>query len=464
MFKRHRFLLILSILLIIFLSIGIDLRGAFKDDEAYRSVRLIAQALTLIEDNYLEIDKVNTKDLVYGAIEGILEKLGDPHTRFMDPDLFKEMKVETEGSFGGLGIVITIRDGRLLVISPIEETPAYKAGIKAGDWITEIEGESTEKITLFEAVKRLRGRPGTKVNITVGRKGVETPLKFEIEREVISIESVKHGVIPNGIGYLRLTTFSQNTVNELKKALADLEDKKINGLILDLRNNPGGLLEVAVPVADCFILKGVIVSIKGRDKKEQIFEAKGEDGLFKRLPLVVLINEGSASASEIVAGAIQDLKRGVILGTRSFGKGSVQTVLPLEDGSGIAITTAKYYTPSGRSIHDVGIIPDIVVEQMHLSKAEIEMFKRLSEEGIIERFAETNPTYTDKDLKELLNQIHKKGIELNEDIIKMRLDEEIRRIKGEREPLYYLDTDIQLKRAVDILVARSIFEGIKSEE
>lgn len=458
MFKRHRYLVLLALILILSLTIGIEVRGAFKDNEAYRSVRLISQALTLIEDNYLEIDKVKTKDLVYGAIEGALERLGDPHTRFMDPDLFKEMKVETEGSFGGLGIVITIRDERLLVISPIEGTPAYKAGIKAGDWITEIEGESTKKITLFEAVHKLRGKPGTKVMITIERKGADAPLKFEIARDIIEIETVKHGIIGEGIGYLRLTTFNQNTVNELKKALADLEGKEIKGLIIDLRNDPGGLLDVAIPVADCFISEGVIVSIKGRDRRGQTFEAKEEGGVFERLPLVVLINEGSASASEIVAGAIQDLKRGVILGTKSFGKGSVQTVLPLEDGSGMAVTTAKYYTPSGRCIHDVGIKPDIVVEQMHLTKTEIEMVKRLSKEGLIEGFAERHPDYTDKDFKGLLEEIKSKGIELNGAIIKQRLDGEIRKIKGEREPLYYLDTDIQLQRAVDLLVARSIFD------
>lgn len=456
MFKRHKFLVFLAVVLILGLSIGVEVRGAFRDEEAYKSIRLITQALTLIQDNYLEIDKVDTEELIYGAIEGALKKLGDPHTRFMNPDVYKEMKVETQGIFGGLGIVITIRDEKLLVISPIEGTPAYEVGIEAGDHIAEIEGESTKEITLFEAIHRLRGKPGTKVKITVEREGEKTPLKFEITRDIIEIESVKSEMIREGIGYLRITTFNQNTIGELENALADFEEEDIGSLILDLRNNPGGLLEVAVPVADQFISKGVIVSIKGRNQEEYRFEAKRE-GTFKEVPLVVLINGGSASASEIVAGAIQDPRRGVILGTKSFGKGSVQTILPLEDGSGLAVTTAKYYTPSGRAIHDVGIEPDIVVEQMKLSKSEIEMLERLKKEGLIETFAKIHPAYTDEDFERLLGQVGAKGIELDRSLIKHMLDKEAWKIKGEPEPLYYLNTDIQLQRAVDLLVAREIF-------
>ncbi|HAV42818.1 TPA: peptidase S41, partial [bacterium] len=405
MFKRRKFLLLLALVLILGLSVKIEVWGDFKNDEAYKSIRLIVEALTLIQNNYLEIDKINTQDLIHGAIEGAIGKLGDPHTRFMNPELYKEMKVETQGSFGGLGVVVTIRDEKLLVISPIEGTPAHKIGVKAADHIIEIDNEPTKNLTLFEVVRRLRGRPGTKVRITVEREGEEAPLKFEITRAVIEIESVKHGVIKEGIGYIRIVNFSQDTPQELKKALNDLDKRDIKSLILDLRNNPGGLLEVAVPVADCFIREGSIVSIKGRDQKEEVFKAK-QEGTFRDVPLVLLINGASASASEIVAGAIQDTKRGVILGTKSFGKGSVQTVLPLKDGSGMAITTAKYYTPSGLCIHEVGITPDIIVEDVKLSKAEIKMLKRLNEKGLIEKFLKSHPgDYTEKDFEGFLEEI-----------------------------------------------------------
>jgi len=457
MFKRRKFLLLLALVLILGLSVKIEVWGDFKNDEAYKSIRLIVEALTLIQNNYLEIDKINTQDLIHGAIEGAIGKLGDPHTRFMNPELYKEMKVETQGSFGGLGVVVTIRDEKLLVISPIEGTPAHKIGVKAADHIIEIDNEPTKNLTLFEVVRRLRGRPGTKVRITVEREGEEAPLKFEITRAVIEIESVKHGVIKEGIGYIRIVNFSQDTPQELKKALNDLDKRDIKSLILDLRNNPGGLLEVAVPVADCFIREGSIVSIKGRDQKEEVFKAK-QEGTFRDVPLVLLINGASASASEIVAGAIQDTKRGVILGTKSFGKGSVQTVLPLKDGSGMAITTAKYYTPSGLCIHEVGITPDIIVEDVKLSKAEIKMLKRLNEKGLIEKFLKSHPgDYTEKDFEGFLEEIKTEGIELNKSIIKRRLDEETWKIKGEQAPLYHLETDIQLQRAIDLLVAREIF-------
>jgi carboxyl-terminal processing protease len=455
MVKREKWILSIILALLLGLSIGLEVKGS-KGEEIYDELRILHEALAKLRENHLEINKVPLKELIYGAIEGMIKKLGDPHTRFMPPDTYREMRVETKGAFGGLGIVITIRDEKLIIIAPIESTPAYRAGIKPRDWITHIEGEPTAELSLSEAVKRLRGKPKTKVRITIRREGEEEPLEFELVREIIRIKSVRYGVIRDDIGYLRIITFNQNTIDELDEALKSQEIAQTKSLILDLRNNPGGLLDVAVPVANRFISEGLIVYTKGRSGQEIRFKAT-KDGTFPDCPLVVLINRGSASASEIVAGAIQDSKRGIILGTKSFGKGSVQTVLPLEDGSGLAITTAKYYTPSGRSIHEVGIEPDIVVEGIHLSKEEIEDLGRLRKEGLVKEFVKDYPSYDDEDLERFMEEIRSKGIELSKAFIKREIKNEISRMEGRMGPLYFLETDPQLQRAVDLLVASEIF-------
>ncbi len=353
-------------------------------DDLYKELELFSDAVSIIRSDYVEEPK--SKDLIYGALKGMLSAL-DPYSQFMDPDMYNEMKIETEGEFGGIGIVITIEDNLLTIISPIEDTPAYEVGLKPGDKIVKIEKEITRDFTLLEAVKKLRGKPGTKVNITVLREKEKKLLDFAITRSIIKIESIKKSeVIDEKIGYIRLIEFQEKTHLDLEKSLRDLESKSIKGIILDLRNNPGGLLDSAVSVSDKFLEEDkVIVSTKGRVENQNfVFKSKNKN---KHLdyPMVVLVNSGSASASEIVAGAIQDHKRGIIMGTKSFGKGSVQTVVPLSDGSAVRVTTSKYFTPNGRSIHGEGIMPDIIVEYKESPKPEegdndqIDIFNELTE-------------------------------------------------------------------------------------
>jgi carboxyl-terminal processing protease len=332
-----------------------------REKSTYPELRTFTEVLSLVESNY--VNEIEGQKLIRGAIRGMLNTL-DPHTSYMSPEFYKEMQVETSGRFGGLGIEITTRGGILTVVTPIEDTPAYREGVKAGDQIIEIEGKSTKKLNLQNAVRNLRGRPGTKVTITVFRKGEEQPLKFTITREVIRIKSVRSKKLRNGIGYVRIRSFRSTTGREVSTAVKKFEDEKLKGLVLDLRNNPGGLLSQAVSVSNLFLRSGqLIVYTKGRIENQQNRYTSSEDGFKSKMPVVVLVNPGSASASEIVAGAIQDLKRATIMGEKTFGKGSVQTIVPLKDGSGLRLTTALYYTPKGRLIQGKGIEPDIIVLQ-----------------------------------------------------------------------------------------------------
>jgi carboxyl-terminal processing protease len=300
--------------------------------------------------------------LIYGAVKGMLDTL-DPHSAFMPPDAFREMQVETQGSFGGLGIEITVKDRMLTVVAPIDGTPAERAGIQPGDRIVKIEGQPTKDMTLMDAVRKLRGPKGSKVTISILREGLPDPMDIPLVRETIEVHSVRSKDLGDGIYYVRITSFQEKTSKDLEKALEQAQKAGDAALILDLRNDPGGLLNQAVTVSDMFLDKGqLIVYTQGRIKNQDLrFTAEHSDGLPK-WPMVVLVNGGSASASEIVAGALQDWKRAVLIGTKTFGKGSVQTVIPLSDGSGLRLTTAKYFTPRGRSIHGIGITPDIIVE------------------------------------------------------------------------------------------------------
>ena len=355
------------------LTVKASSEDVVADTSLYRKLKLFSDVVTVIQSSYVR--EATPQELIYGAINGMLVGL-DSYSQFMPPDIYKEMKVETKGEFGGIGIVIGIRNGLLIIISPIEDTPGDRAGIEAGDIITEINGKSAKKLTLMEAVKKLRGLKGTKVSIGIAREGEKKLLYFDIVREVIKIKNIKNArALDDNIGYLRIVHFNQNVFSEVKKEISSLLEKKIDGLIVDVRNNPGGLLGACVKVTDLFLPKGkLIVSTKGRRERQNITFVSQTGSLYPiDMPLVVLINGGSASASEIFAGAIQDWHRGIILGTKSFGKGSVQTVLPLSDGSGIRLTTAKYYTPKGRCIDKSGLIPDVILE---MSKEEkVELFK-----------------------------------------------------------------------------------------
>jgi carboxyl-terminal processing protease len=326
--------------------------------ETYEELKTFSEVLTQVQKSY--VDETKVKDLVQGAIRGMLSTL-DPHSAYMTPEMYKEMQVETKGEFGGVGIQIGVKENRLAVIAPIEGTPAYRAGVKAGDFITKVNDETTKDLTLMDAVQKMRGPKGSKVSLTIQREGTPDPLQFTLVRDTIKIESVKSKVLDN-IGYVRLTQFQESTGRDLSKVLKQFKEQKLQSTILDLRNNPGGLLTASVEVSEQFLPGGkLIVYTKGRESKKDEWIAKGKDQMDDS-PMIILINEGSASASEIVAGALQDYGRAVIVGTTSFGKGSVQTILPLGDGSGLRLTTAKYYTPKGRSIQSTGITPDIVVK------------------------------------------------------------------------------------------------------
>ncbi len=327
--------------------------------EVYQDLRLFTEVINIVKSSYVE--EVKTKDLIYGAIKGMVSSL-DPHSGFMTPELFKEMKVDTKGEFGGVGIQIGKKGGFITVIAPIEDTPAYSAGIKAGDIIVKINGESTEKMTLFDAVSKMRGQKGSKVTISIMRKGMGAPKDYTLTRDIIKVQSVKSKVVDDSIAYIKITQFQEKTVSDLVKAIDKLKEKKLTAVILDLRNDPGGLLQGAVGVAEQFLPKNkLVVYIKDRSGEKKEFLTEGADK-FEKLPMVVIVNEGSASASEIVAGALKDWNRAVIIGTTTFGKGSVQSVLPLSDGAGLRLTTARYYTPKGISIQNTGITPDIVVK------------------------------------------------------------------------------------------------------
>lgn len=333
------------------------------DREIYHYLRTFSDVIDIVKKNYVE--EVKDKDVVYAAIKGILESL-DAHSSFLPPEMYKEMQSETKGEFGGIGIEITIKDGFPTVITPIEDTPAYKEGLKAGDHIIKIDGKPTKNMSLVDVVKMIRGAKGKPVTLTVVREGSTAPKDFRVVRDIIVVKSVKYRMLEDDYGYIRIVQFQERTAKDLETAFKELvksnKDKPVKGIILDLRNDPGGLLEQAVEVSDKFIEEGLIVYIEGRkkdDKAMKFYARKNNDYLG---PLVVLVNEGSASASEIVAGALQDYKRAIVVGTKTFGKGSVQTVFPLGDGSAVRLTTAKYYTPKGRSIQAEGITPDIMVD------------------------------------------------------------------------------------------------------
>lgn len=400
-------------------------------NDLFRQVELFSDSLAIIKMEY--VDEVPAKDLIYGALKGMLSAL-DSHSQFMDPDTYNELKVDTEGKFGGLGIEITIKDGLLTVITPIEDTPAWKAGIKAGDRIVKINDELTRDMTLTDAVKKMRGVPGEQITITVLRESEKKILEFKIIRAIIKIQGVKDSrILEDGIGYLRLVEFREDTLHEFNAALGSLYKQGMTALILDLRNNPGGLLESAVRVSEKFIEPGkLIVYTKGRKASQNLeFFARGKDPIID-LPMVLMINEGSASGSEIVAGCFQDYKRAILVGTKSFGKGSVQTIVPLSDGSALRLTTSKYFTPLGQQIHGKGVMPDIVVESAVLEA------KSLSEAD------------TEKEkVKDVFENIEKRPQD--------KPSEDKPNVK-----VFDYKTDMQLMRGVDILKALRIFK--KSSE
>jgi len=434
MFKQKRIILWTAIILVALIGIFIgrlSVENVGAAGEPYEKIKIFAEVLSLIKKNYVEEVK-DDKDLIYGAIKGMLNSL-DPHSSFMPPEAFKEMRIDTKGEFGGLGIQIGIKEGILTIIAPIEDTPAYKAGVKAGDKIIKINGESTRDMSLHEAVTKLRGPKGTSVTITLMREEWEKPRDFTIIRDIIKIRSVKSKVMDDKIGYVKLLQFQERTAAELEEALKELEKQGINAIILDLRNNPGGLLNVSIDVASKFLPSDkLVVYIKGREEERTEYQTNESKQKYE-YPMVVLVNEGSASASEIVAGALQDWQRAMVLGTPTFGKGSVQTVIPLSDGSGLRLTTALYYTPKGRSIQAKGIEPDIIV--------------KLKTKGEIKK----HPVIREKDLEKHLK---------NDQIKEMDIEKEEEKIEEETPVEISEEEDIQLQRAIDLLKAWRVFKEL----
>lgn len=350
-----RFVLILAIFLVLS-------AGAGADEAVYQGLSNFTRVLDLIERNYVE--EVDSEELTESAIEGMLRTL-DPYSAYLTPERFRELEIGTSGEFGGVGMEVTVENGILTVITPIEGTPAERAGIKPRDQILEVDGTPTKGLVVQEVVKLLRGPRGSTVNVTVKSEGDTEPRVVTLTRDKIVVKSVKPELMPGGIAYIKLSQFQDNTSLELKQALAELESNNsgnLKGIVLDLRNNPGGLLSEAISVVDEFVDDGLIVSVKGRYEGQSREHYATKSGDYEKQPIVVIVNDGSASASEVVAEALQDSKRATILGTSTFGKGSVQTIIKLEDGAGLKLTTAKFYAPSGRSISEVGVTPDVIVE------------------------------------------------------------------------------------------------------
>ena len=399
-----------TILFIFFIYAIIPLKTINADtnrQETYKQLNLFGDVFQRVQEQYVE--EVTDKKLIESAISGMLQSL-DPHSSYLSADSYKDMQVKTKGKFGGLGIEITMEDGVVKVVSPIDDTPAAKAGMKSGDLIIGVDGESIRGLTINESVSKLRGPVGSKVIITVVRDK-QDPYEIEIKRDIINIKSVKHNIIKN-IGYVRLTTFSDTTTSGLEKAITEIKKNignKFQGLILDLRNNPGGLLNQSISVADAFLNQGEIVSTQGRndDDTSRVFAKKGD--LINGQPLVVLINSGSASASEIVAGALKDHSRAIIIGTRSFGKGSVQSIIPLAGNGAMRLTTARYFTPSGISIQAKGIEPDIIVEAGATDLKKPKNNNRREEDlrGALDKNKKSKETEIDSDSEKPLTPLEK---------------------------------------------------------
>ncbi|VAX35522.1 Carboxyl-terminal protease [hydrothermal vent metagenome] len=428
---RKKILVVCSTLVVFFslTTLAISQISRKVKDDLYSQIELFSYALTTVQSDYVE--EIPPKELIYGSLKGMLSTL-DPHSQFLTPEEYKELKTETQGKFGGLGIEISMKDGLLTIITPIEDTPAWNSGIKAGDRIVKIEGEVTRDITLSEAVKKLRGKPGTEVNITILREEEFELKEIKIIREIIRIQDVKHVQILNEkIGYIRLTEFREDSAKEFRKALDQLGEEGAESLIVDLRNNPGGLLNVAIRISEEFLPEGkTIVSTKGRRiMQNSISKSRNTDHIVD-WPMVILINEGSASGSEILAGAVKDNNRGIVLGTKSFGKGSVQSVIPMPDGSGLRLTTSKYFTPSGTSIHGTGITPDIVVKRIYPPEKE--------------------KTEEEKKSKEIFDNIEDKDLKENEELKISKRAEEVR----ER-----LLNDNQVQAAMSVLKGIKVYKN-----
>ncbi len=457
--KREKFFIALTVLLTVCLFIGgrslpsVNAKGS-GDASLLSELKTFTDVVSIVQRDYVR--EVESDDLVKGAIKGMLATL-DPHSGYLDPEFYQDLQVQTKGEFGGLGIEITIKDGLLIVVSPMEGSPAAQAGIRAGDAIVKIEGKFTKEFSLVDAVKRLRGPKGSPITISIHRKGSADLIDVTIVRDIIQVKSVRHRMLADGFGYVRINQFMETTADDLTDALANLTqdspEQSLRGLILDFRNNPGGLLTQAIRVSDLFLTEGVIVYTDGRvDSQKQKFFAH-ERGTQPDYPIIVLINGGSASASEIVSGAMKDHGRGLILGTQSFGKGSVQTITPLSNGGALTLTTALYYTKSGRSIQVKGVTPDIIMEQK-LPEEEKQLQGKPSQSGLL-REGDLPGAIENPDSKAPKNSMQK----LNQTPTDSPELESLKLETIDLEEL--LEKDAQLARALDLLKTFTIFRGTK---
>jgi len=440
--------------------------GSERLDASLKAIEVFAEAYRVILDNYADTTKINPTELIANAIRGMLLNL-DPHSQYRSPKEMRELMSATEGEFGGIGIHIGSEQGRLTVIAPVEGTPAWKGGIEAGDVIVTIDGRPSDTMSLDLAVSLLRGRPGTAVTIEVERVGFARPISIHLIREMIRVPSVRQTMIRN-LGYIRLTTFTERTAEELDEALTTLERARARGLILDLRDNPGGVLTGAIAVANRFLDSGVIVSTISRDPSQTVTHRAGGGGLITRLPLVILINANSASASEIIAGAIQDHRRGVVIGDTTYGKGSVQTVSKLPDGAAITLTTARYFTPSGRSIHEVGIAPNpgMEIPVPAISDSDLAALRKMNESpdtDLLREFARHHKDYDQADLDRLAEALESSGITLSRETMERRLLIELARRNYNR---LYLEPrlDPPLQRAIELLSASRKLESMTTRQ
>lgn len=456
MFKKIRerslHLVIFAFLTGLFLGVNLSFKAEALEP-AHSYLDYFHQVYQIIRTEY--VDTVETKSLFYGAIRGMLQALNDPFTRFLNEEDFAELKEETTGKFVGVGIEITMKDGEIVVISPIDDTPAMKAGIKAGDRITKIDSSELKDKSLAEIIKLIRGLPHTKVRLTVVREGFDDPITFDLERMPIKIDAVSYTILEEySTGYIKVKTFSTDTSREIEKALSEFNARRIQRVIVDLRWNPGGLLDQAISMSELFLDKGkMIVSTRGREGSGNFKEYLSERSALYGAELVVLVNKGSASASEIFAGAIRDNGRGRLVGEKTFGKGSVQKSYNLNEKIGLALTIAKYYTPSGVSIHGKGIQPDFVVSSESFPEADRKNVNAIYREKLVDEFLKTHKGYTPENRKEFIEFLKTRNLTISEKSANYILKSEINRFV--KQPLYDLEFDAQLKKAIEVVGKQS---------
>jgi len=452
MTMKERIIWIIAVCLLIgVLFFGIFRSDALADADTNKNqlLKKLGRVLDIVENYYADEEKIDQNKLINGAIEGLLKALDDPHTEYLSKEFMNDLMTTSDGTYGGVGMIISQKDDKIVVVSPMEGYPAYKKGIKAGDYIISVDGVSLKDKNVTQAAEMLRGNPGTKVKVEIMRNG-DVSFEVEITRAKIDLPSVKYSMIKDKYGYLRITQFAGTTSKHVKEALDFFNEKKAEGVIVDLRYNGGGLLREVVEIVDYFQDDGVIVSTIGRHSKD-IYKAKSSTTLIdKKIPVLVIIDNGSASASEIFAGAIKDRKRGILIGEKSFGKGSVQSIFDLgSDGDGFKMTVAKYYTPNNICIDGIGIDPDIEVKEPELTKEEKDNLERLYKDKIIDKLIEENPDPDNEELEKLINKLIDKGYKLPKRYLK-KLLRDAAEFDNDKRPIYDLEFDLQLQKSIEL--------------